>query len=53
MGRGLALREQTPAATTVTPVAISAMPEVLGARFGLPGYAVGDDGRLIPVAATA
>ena len=48
---GLALREQTPTATTVTPVAPSAVPELLRDRFGLPGYAVGDGGRLIPVAA--
>jgi N-hydroxyarylamine O-acetyltransferase len=45
---GLAFKEQTPSATTVTPVARDAVPELLSSRFGLPGYALNADGRLIP-----
>jgi N-hydroxyarylamine O-acetyltransferase len=48
---GLALKEQTPTTTTSTPVEREAVPEILSARFGLPGYAVGTDGRLVPPAA--
>lgn len=47
---GLALKEQTPASAIVTPVAQSAVPELLATRFGLPGYAVSADGRLVPPA---
>lgn len=43
----LALSERTPAGTTVTPVSPDAVPELLAARFGLPGYAPGADGRLV------
>ena len=48
-GDGLALKEQTPAGTIVTPVALDAVPNLLSTRFGLPGYAVDADGELIPV----
>jgi N-hydroxyarylamine O-acetyltransferase len=51
-GDGLALKEQTPAGTTVTPVALDAVPNLLSTRFGLPGYAVDADGQLIPVRRT-
>jgi N-hydroxyarylamine O-acetyltransferase len=44
---GLALKEQTPSGTTVTPVALDAVPELLASRFGLPGYAVNAGGRLV------
>ena len=47
---GLALKEQTPASAIVTPVAQSAVPELLAIRFGLPGYAVSADGHLVPPA---
>ena len=47
---GLALKEQTPAGTTVTPVAQDAVPELLSSRFGLPGYALDAEGRLVPPA---
>jgi hypothetical protein len=47
---GLALKEQTPSGTTVTPVAQDAVPELLSNRFGLPGYAVSAEGRLVPAA---
>jgi N-hydroxyarylamine O-acetyltransferase len=43
----LALSEQTPAGVAVTPVKPDAVPELLATRFGLPGYAVSADGRLI------
>jgi len=44
---GLALTEQTPAGTTVTPVEWEGVPELLATRFSLPGYAVGPDGQLL------
>jgi N-hydroxyarylamine O-acetyltransferase len=44
---GLALKEQTPGGTTFTPVAREAVPELLATRFGLGGYAVDADGRLV------
>jgi N-hydroxyarylamine O-acetyltransferase len=43
----LALTERTPAATSVTPVAREALPELLAARFGLDGFALGAGGRLV------
>lgn len=46
----LALTEQTPARSTVTPVELNALPELLATRFGLPGYAVSAEGRLMPAA---
>jgi arylamine N-acetyltransferase len=45
---GLALTEQTPAGKLVTPVAPEAVPELLEARFGLPGFTLGADGRFVP-----
>jgi N-hydroxyarylamine O-acetyltransferase len=44
---GLELTEQTPTEATATPVAQSALPELLATRFGLPGFALGDDGQLV------
>ena len=44
----LALTEQTPAATSVTAVAPESVPEVLASRFGLPGFVLGADGRVVP-----
>jgi N-hydroxyarylamine O-acetyltransferase len=46
----LTLTEQTPAGATVTPLGWDAVPELLAARFGLPGYAIGPDGRLVAAA---
>jgi hypothetical protein len=46
----LALTEQTPAQTTVTPVARDAAPELLADRFGLAGFALGGDSRLVRAA---
>ena len=46
---GLALKEQTTAATTLTPVELEAVPELLASRFGLPGYALGEHGRIVPL----
>jgi N-hydroxyarylamine O-acetyltransferase len=45
---GLALKEQTPSTTTLTPVAQDAVPELLASRFGLPGYTLNAAGRLVP-----
>jgi N-hydroxyarylamine O-acetyltransferase len=45
---GLALKEQTPTSTTLTPVEQGVVPELLSARFGLPGYALNTDGHLVP-----
>ena len=47
---GLALKEQTPAGATITPIKQDAVPELLSTRFGLPGYAMSADGHLIPTA---
>jgi N-hydroxyarylamine O-acetyltransferase len=47
----LSLSEQTPAGTSVTPLAREAIPELLATRFSLPGFALGADERLIRVAA--
>jgi arylamine N-acetyltransferase len=44
---GLALTEQTPTGTTVTPVSRDAVPELLASRFGLGGFALGADGHLV------
>jgi N-hydroxyarylamine O-acetyltransferase len=43
----LALTEQTPTGTTVTPVERDAVPGLLATRFALPGYAVSADGHLV------
>lgn len=50
---GLALTERTPGATTVTPVAREAVPELLATRFELSSFALDRDGRLIREAAAA
>jgi N-hydroxyarylamine O-acetyltransferase len=42
----LALTEQTPGETTVTPVARDAVPRLLEQRFGLPGFTLDGDGRI-------
>lgn len=47
---GLALTEQTPSGTTVTPVEQGEVSELLATRFGLSGYAIGAGGRLHRVA---
>jgi N-hydroxyarylamine O-acetyltransferase len=47
----LSLIEETPAGTKVTPLAREAIPELLATRFSLPGFALGADERLAPVAA--
>jgi N-hydroxyarylamine O-acetyltransferase len=47
---GLALKEQTPTATTVTALTAEDLPRLLATRFGLSGYAVGGDGHLIAAA---
>jgi len=44
---GLALTEATPAESTVTPVERGAIPELLAERFGLNGFALGTDGRVV------
>ncbi len=50
---GLALKEQTPAGETLTPVEREALPELLSSRFGLGGYSLSTDGRLLPAEAGA
>ncbi len=47
----LSLSEETPAGTNVTPLGREAIPELLAARFSLPGFALGADERLVRVAA--
>jgi N-hydroxyarylamine O-acetyltransferase len=44
---GLELSEQTPAGTTETPLAREAIPGLLEFLFGLPGLALGPDGRVV------
>jgi len=44
---GLALTEATPTKSTVTPVQRGAIPELLAERFGLNGFALGADGRVV------
>jgi N-hydroxyarylamine O-acetyltransferase len=43
----LAFTEETPAVRHVTPVAREELPELIAARFGLQGFALGPDGRLV------
>jgi N-hydroxyarylamine O-acetyltransferase len=43
---GLELTEQTPAGTTVTPLTRAAIPGLLSERFGIEGFALGEDGQL-------
>ena len=51
---GLALTEETPkGGATVTAVEADAVPGLLATRFGLEGFAVGDDGRVIAAAANS
>jgi arylamine N-acetyltransferase len=45
---GLQLTEATPGTSTGTPVERSAIPRLLAERFGLPGFALRDDGRAVP-----
>lgn len=44
---GLALKEETPQERTVSPVPRSAVPGLIDMRFGLKGFRLGDDGRLV------
>ena len=44
----LALTEHTPAGHSVTPIAREDLPELLAAHFGLDGFVLGTDGRLVP-----
>jgi arylamine N-acetyltransferase len=46
---GLELTVQTPEETSVTPLALEDVPRLLAERFGLPGFALDHDDRLIPV----
>jgi N-hydroxyarylamine O-acetyltransferase len=43
----LALAEETPQARRVTPVSRDEIPDLIAARFGLEGFALGPDGRLV------
>lgn len=43
----LALTEQTPTGSSVTPVAREEVPELLATRFELPGFMLASDGRLV------
>ncbi len=43
---GLAIREETPAASRLTAVEWASLPELLASRFGLPGFLVGPNGEL-------
>jgi N-hydroxyarylamine O-acetyltransferase len=43
---GLALTEQTPAETHITPVNWEEVPELLATRFALPQFTLGADGRI-------
>ena len=45
----LALTEQTPAGTDVTPVAREEIPHLLETRFALHSFAIGDDGRVAQI----
>jgi N-hydroxyarylamine O-acetyltransferase len=42
----LALTEQTPTSSTVTPIPRGAIPQLLEARFGLTGFTLNGDGRI-------
>jgi N-hydroxyarylamine O-acetyltransferase len=44
----LALREQTPSTTAVTPITRDAIPGLLETLFGLPGFVQSGDGRTVP-----
>jgi N-hydroxyarylamine O-acetyltransferase len=43
----LALTERTPTQRDVTPLELEMVPELLAVRFGLGGFAVAEDGRLV------
>jgi N-hydroxyarylamine O-acetyltransferase len=43
----LSLIEQTPAATAVRPIGREQIPTLLESEFGLPGFALGSDGRVV------
>jgi N-hydroxyarylamine O-acetyltransferase len=43
----LALTEETPIARRVTPVSREELPELIASRFGLAGFELGEDGRLV------
>jgi N-hydroxyarylamine O-acetyltransferase len=45
----LALTEQTPHDSVVTPLSPEEIPQLLESRFGLPGFALGIDGRIIHI----
>lgn len=45
---GLSLTQETPEDRSVTPLERSAVPELIAARFGLEGFRVDDEGRLVP-----
>jgi N-hydroxyarylamine O-acetyltransferase len=47
-GTGLAVKAQTPSGSTFTPVADGELPDVLARSFGLRGYTLDRDGRLVP-----
>ena len=46
----LALTEQTPAGSTVLPLTHEAVPGLLEVLFGLPGFTLGRDGRVVRAA---
>jgi N-hydroxyarylamine O-acetyltransferase len=48
---GLAITEQTPAASTVTALSREEIPQALQERFGLAGFALDRDGRVVAAAA--
>jgi N-hydroxyarylamine O-acetyltransferase len=50
---GLALTDATPAGSSRTPVERSAIPRLLEERFGLEGFALRADGRIVPAASSA
>jgi N-hydroxyarylamine O-acetyltransferase len=43
----LSISEQTPMGTDVTPLKREAIPEMLATHFSLPGFVLGDDGRVV------
>jgi N-hydroxyarylamine O-acetyltransferase len=45
----LALTVHSPTAHTITPLQRDAIPQVLAERFGLDGFTLDDDGRVVPV----
>jgi N-hydroxyarylamine O-acetyltransferase len=44
----LAITVQMPTGSTATPVSREEIPKILDERFGLPGFALNDDGRVVP-----